>query len=142
MNRTSTKVVARIQSFRPTNLVSESLTLHGSPCSATRENLNKTLVKNDNPKFSYRNNENYEIHHGRFSNKHVELVYTKYEVKRSIIKEGGCIQPFNPVFDTLTVALFFVWGRHPAGRGNVFGVFLIKQKLAKLLSQAVETRQH
>ena len=61
-------------------------------------------MKNDNPKFSYRNNENYEIHHGRFSNKHVELVYTKYEVKRSIIKEGGCIQPFNPVFDTLTVA--------------------------------------
>ena len=69
------------------------------------ENLNKTLVKNDNPTFSYRNNENYEIHHRRFSNKHVELVYTKYEVKRSIIKEGGCIQPFraqNPVFDTLT----------------------------------------
>ena len=82
--------------------------LHGSPCSATRKNLNKTLVKNENPKFSYRNNENYEIHHGRFSNKHVELVYTKYEVKRSIIKEGGCIQPFlaqNPVFDTLTAGL-------------------------------------
>ena len=62
-------------------------------------------MKNDNPKFSYRNNENYEIHHRLFSNKHVELVYTKYEVKRSIIKEDGCIQPFraqNPVFDTLT----------------------------------------
>ena len=61
-------------------------------------------MKNDNPKFSYRNNENYEIHHRLSSNKHVELVYTKYEVKRSIIKEGGCIQPFpgqNPVFDTL-----------------------------------------
>ena len=52
----------------------------------TRENLNKTLVQNDNPKFSYRNNENYEIHHGLFSNKHVELVYTKYEVKRSITR--------------------------------------------------------
>ena len=79
--------------------------LHGLPCSATRENLNKTLVKNGNPKFSYRNNENYQIHHGLFSNKHVELVYTKYEVKRSIFKEDGCIQPFwaqNPVFDTLT----------------------------------------
>ena len=85
--------------------------LQGSPCSATRENLNKTLVKNDNPKFSYRNNENYEIHHRRFSNKHVELVYTKYEVKRSIIKEGGCIQPFraqNPVFDTLTREVGFL----------------------------------
>ena len=77
--------------------------VHGLPCSATRENLNKTLVKNDNPKFSYRNNENYEIHHRLFSNKHVELVYTKYEVKRSIIKEDVCKQPFNPVFDMLTV---------------------------------------
>ena len=39
---------------------------------------------------------------GRFSNKHLELVYTKYEVNRSIIKDGRCIQPFNPVFSTLT----------------------------------------
>ena len=76
--------------------------LHGSPGSATRENLNKTLVKNENPKFSYRNNKNCEMHHGRFSNKRLELVYIKYEVNRSIIKEDGCIQPFNPVFDTLT----------------------------------------
>ena len=45
------------------------------------------------------------MHHGRFSNNRLELVYTKYEVNRSIIKEDGCIQPFraqNPVFDTLT----------------------------------------
>ena len=41
---------------------------------------------------------------GRFSNKHLELVYTKYEVNRSIIKDGRCIQPFNPVFSTLTAA--------------------------------------
>ena len=38
----------------------------------------------------------------------VELVYTKYEVKRSIIKEDGCIQPFNPVFDTLTMVSVLV----------------------------------
>ena len=82
--------------------------LHGLPCSATRENLNKTLVKNDNPKFSYRNNENYQMHHGRFSNKHVELVYTKYEVNRSIIEEDGCIQPFNRVFDMLTPGGFLL----------------------------------
>ena len=82
--------------------------LHGPPCSATRENLTKTLVKNENPKFSYRNNENDNLHHGGSSNKHVELVYTKYEVNRSIIKGGGRIQPFraqNPVFDTLTPAV-------------------------------------
>ncbi len=45
------------------------------------------------------------MHHGRFSNNRLELVYTKYEVNRSIIKEDGCIQPFraqNPVFSTLT----------------------------------------
>ena len=76
--------------------------LHGSPCSATRENLNKTLVKNDNPKFSHRNNGNYEIHHRLSSNKHVELVYTKYEVNRSIIKGCMPIQPDNLVFSTLT----------------------------------------
>ena len=46
------------------------------------------------------------MHHGRFSNNRLELVYTKYEVKRSIIKEDGCIQPFraqNPVFSTLNL---------------------------------------
>ena len=75
---------------------------HGGPCSATRENLTKTLVKNENPKFSYRNNENDNFHHSRSSNKHVELVYTKYEVKRSIIKGCVPIQPDNPVFSTLT----------------------------------------
>ena len=42
------------------------------------------------------------MHHGRFSNNRLELVYTKYEVNRSIIKEDGCIQPNNPVFSTLT----------------------------------------
>ena len=61
-------------------------------------------MKNENPKFSYRNNENYQIHHGRSSNQRLELVYTKYEVNRSIIKGGGRIQPDNPVFDTLTAA--------------------------------------
>ena len=69
-------------------------------------------MKNENPKFSYRNNENYEMHHGRFSNKRLELVYTKYEVNRSIIKEDGCIQPNNLVFDTLTADPHpgkFVW---------------------------------
>ena len=75
---------------------------HGGPWSATRENLTKTLVKNENPKFSYRNNENYQIHLRLFSNKRLELVYTKYEVNRSIIKGDGCIQPFNRVFDMLT----------------------------------------
>ena len=72
---------------------------------ATGQNLTKTLVKNENPKFSYRNNENDNFHHSRSSNKHVELVYTKYEVNRSIIEGGGCIQPCraqNRVFDTLT----------------------------------------
>ena len=62
----------------------------------------KTLAKNENPKFSYRNNENYQMQHSGFSNNRLELVYTKYEVKRSIIKEDGCIQPNNPVFSTLT----------------------------------------
>ena len=65
------------------------------------------MVKNENPKFSYRNNKNYQIHHRLFSTKRLELVYTKYEVNRSIIKGDGCIQPFraqNPVFSTLTSA--------------------------------------
>ena len=35
----------------------------------------------------------------------LELVYTKYEVKRSIIKGGRRIQPDNPVFDTLTLGV-------------------------------------
>ena len=51
---------------------------------------------------------------GIFSNKHLELVYTKYEVNRSIIKDGRCIQPFraqNPVFSTLTMGLFDVQGK-------------------------------
>ena len=53
---------------------------------------------------------------GRFSNKHLELVYTKYEVNRSIIKDGRCIQPFNPVFSTLTtgtksIAFYTTWRR-------------------------------
>ena len=69
---------------------------------ATWENLTKTLVKNENPKFSDRNNENYQMHHGRSTNTRLELVYTKYEVNRSIIKVEGRIQPRNLVFSTLT----------------------------------------
>ena len=42
------------------------------------------------------------MHHGRFSNKRLELVYTKYEVNRSIIKGCVPIQPDNLVFSTLT----------------------------------------
>ena len=42
------------------------------------------------------------MQHSGFSNNRLELVYTKYEVKRSIIKGGRRIQPDNPVFDTLT----------------------------------------
>ena len=56
------------------------------------------------------------MHHGRFSNKHIELVYTKYELNRSIIKEDGCIQPFraqNPVFDTLTLATYSLAKKKP-----------------------------
>ena len=53
----------------------------------------------------YRNNGNYNFHHSRSSNKHVELVYTKYEVNRSIIKGCVPIQPDNPVFSTLTLGI-------------------------------------
>ena len=73
-----------------------------------------SLAKNENPKFSYRNNENYQMHHSRISNKHVELVYTKYEVNRSIIKGGGRIQPDNPVFGMLTTGLDGGVPRRPA----------------------------
>ena len=61
------------------------------------------------------------MHHSRFSNKHVELVYTKYEVKRSIIKGGRRIQPDNPVFDTLTVAQYLPVAQqvHTVGGGGL-----------------------
>ena len=55
---------------------------------------------------------------GRFSNKHLELVYTKYEVNRSIIKDGRCIQPFNPVFSTLTPGWAGPLDAGQAGRGE------------------------
>ena len=107
--------------------------LHGSPCSATRENLNKTIVKNSNPKFSYRNNENCQTHHGLFSNKHVELVYTKYEVKRSIILKGGWVyttifRAQNPVFDTLTPDGFLAGATDPLGWETTYEI--AKQRMA------------
>ena len=79
--------------------------LHSAACSATRQNLNKTLGKNENRKFSYRNIEFHHLHLGWSLRQVLELVYTKYEVNRSIIKEGGRIQPDNPVFSTLTMGV-------------------------------------
>ena len=48
------------------------------------------------------------MHHGHFSKHVLELVYTEYEVHRSIIRHGAPIQlipPQNPVFGTLTGGL-------------------------------------
>ena len=45
------------------------------------------------------------MHHGHFSKHILELVYTEYEVHRSIIRHGRPIQlipPQNLVFGTLT----------------------------------------
>ena len=43
------------------------------------------------------------MHHGHFSKHVLELVYTEYEVHRSIIRHGRPIQLTYPVFGTLTV---------------------------------------
>ena len=59
-------------------------------------------MKIQNRKFSYRNIEFHHLHHGGSFTYVLELVYTKYEVNRSIIKGCVPIQPDNLVFSTLT----------------------------------------
>ena len=46
------------------------------------------------------------MHHGHFSKHVLELVYTEYEVHRSIIRHGRPIQLTYLVFCTLTGVLF------------------------------------
>ena len=73
----------------------------------TLANLTKTSAKKSKIKISYRNNAYFFIHHRVISKHHLVVVYTKFEVKRSILE--GCrpiqqISPQNPVFETLTTA--------------------------------------
>ena len=65
--------------------------------------FNKTLGENWKFKFSYRNNAYFFIHHRVFSKHHLVVVYTKFEVKRSILEGCMPIQTENPVFETLTL---------------------------------------
>ena len=52
--------------------------------------------------FSYRNNVYFLTHHGRISKHHLAVVYTKFEVKRTIIKVSVPVQTENRVFEILT----------------------------------------
>ena len=57
------------------------------------------------------------MHHGHFSKHVLELVYTEYEVHRSIILHGRPIQlipPQNLVFGTLTAGIRL----QPCNRGE------------------------
>ena len=55
----------------------------------------------------YRNNGYFIIHHRVFSKHNLAVVYTKFEVKRSILEGCMPIQTENPVFETLTVVPHF-----------------------------------
>ena len=69
----------------------------------TLANLTKTLAKKSKIKISYRNNAYFFIHHRVISKHHLVVVYTKFEVKRSILEGCRPIQTENPVFETLTL---------------------------------------
>ena len=49
------------------------------------------------------------MHHGRISKHYLVVVYTKYEVNRSILDGDMPIQTENPVFEMLTVWLMPFW---------------------------------